>query len=184
MTNANAPDASAHRIFLIGYMGCGKTTWGKKLAARLNYAFVDLDTILEEKEGMTIPEYFTTHGEAAFRNLESAILKSGDYPQRAVISTGGGLPCFFDNLEWMNANGQTIYMNLPPAVLASRLDNGKDERPIIRGKHGDELIAFIEEKLAEREGFYTQAQHTINGINMSVERLMDELGIEHPEENV
>jgi shikimate kinase len=159
------------KIFLIGFMGCGKTTWSKKLAAYLGYEFIDLDHVLQDKVGMTIAEYFATHGEDSFRKLESSILKETDYPENIVISTGGGLPCFFDNLQWMNAHGKTLYIKLSPKTLAERLENAKTERPILRGKHGDELVAFIAEKLAEREGFYMQAGHIVSGIDLSVEKI-------------
>jgi shikimate kinase len=152
-------------------MGCGKTTWSKKLATHLGYAFIDLDHVLQDKVGMTIAEYFSIHGEDAFRKLESSILKKTDYPENTVVSTGGGLPCFFDNLQWMNANGKTLYIKLSPKTLAERLENAKTERPVLRGKHGDELVAFITEKLAEREGFYMQATHIISGIDLSVEKI-------------
>jgi shikimate kinase len=161
------------KIFFIGFMGCGKTTWSRKLAAHLGYDFVDLDQVLEEQAGMTIAEYFTTHSQEAFRELESKILKETPYADNAVISTGGGLPCFFDNMAWMNANGQTLYIKLSPKTLADRLDKGKTTRPLLHGLHGDELIAFIAEKLAEREDFYEQATHIINGIDMSVEMLAE-----------
>jgi len=161
------------KIFFIGFMGCGKTTWSRKLAARLGYEFVDLDQVLEEKAGMTIAEYFSVHGQEAFRQLESKILKETPYAKNAVISTGGGLPCFFDNMEWMNANGKTLYIKLSPKTLAERLDKGKTERPLLHGLHGDELVNFIAEKLAEREGFYEQATYIIDGIDMSVDMLAE-----------
>jgi shikimate kinase len=161
------------KIFFVGFMGCGKTTWSRKLAAHLGYTFIDLDQILEEKAGMTIAEYFSSFGENTFRKLESSILKETDYPENAVISTGGGLPCFFDNMQWMNANGKTLYMQLTPKTLAERLDKGKAERPLLHGKHGDELIAFIAEKLAEREEYYMQATHIINALDLTTERLTD-----------
>lgn len=161
------------KLFFIGFMGCGKTTWSRKLANHLGYEFMDLDHILEAKAGMAIAEYFEAHGQDVFRQLESSILKETDYPENVVISTGGGLPCFFDNMEWMNANGQTLYLKLSPKTLAERLDKGKTTRPLIQGLHGDELVAFITDKLAEREGFYEQATHIVNGIDMSVEMLAE-----------
>jgi shikimate kinase len=164
------------KIFFIGFMGCGKTTWSRKLANHLGYEFMDLDHILEAKVGMTIAEYFTLHGQDAFRQLESSILKETAYPENAVVSTGGGLPCFFDNMDWMNANGQTLYIKLSPKTLAERLDKGKATRPLIQGLHGEELVAFIAEKLAERESFYEQATHVVNGIDMSVEKLETIIG--------
>jgi len=158
-------------IFFVGFMGCGKTTWSRKLAAHLGYDFIDLDQTLETQAGMTIAEFFTTHGEDAFRKLESEVLKQTEYSQSTVISTGGGLPCFFDNMEWMNKQGKTVYIKLSPKTLADRLEKGKDKRPLLRDKHGDELVAFIAEKLAERESFYTQAAYIADGISLSVEGL-------------
>lgn len=158
------------RIFLIGYMGSGKTTLGRKLGTRLNYQFIDLDHVLEEQAGMTIAEYFASFGETAFRVAESEILKSTAYPENAVISTGGGLPCFFDNMEWMNANGVTLYINLTPKALISRLGNNKDDRPILRDKHGDELLAFITEKLDERNAFYLKANIVAEGLSLTAEK--------------
>ncbi|AMR30301.1 shikimate kinase [Mucilaginibacter sp. PAMC 26640] len=166
-----------NRIYLIGFMGCGKTSWGKKLAAGLGYDFIDLDHALEAKVGMTIPEYFSTHGEDAFRKLESEVLKQTDYAENVIVSTGGGLPCFFDHMEWMNSNGQTLYIQLSPKALASRLENAKTPRPVLQGKKGEELVAFIEHKLAEREGYYAQATHLVSGIDMSVEGLMEIVGL-------
>ncbi|MFA6084125.1 shikimate kinase [Mucilaginibacter sp.] len=166
-----------NRIFLIGFMGCGKTSWGKKLASGLGYDFIDLDHVLEAHAGMTIPEYFSAHGEEEFRKLESEILKTTEYPENAIVSTGGGLPCFFDHMEWMNSHGQTLYIQLSPKALASRLENPKTARPVLQGKTGDELVAFIEHKLAEREDYYLQATHTINGIDLSVEKLAEVIGL-------
>jgi shikimate kinase len=158
-------------IFLIGYMGCGKTTLGKKLAVLLNYAFIDLDHVLEQEAGKTIAQYFVDHGEDAFRQVESSVLKSTFYPANAVISTGGGLPCFFDNMDWMKAHGRSVYIKLNPGILASRLENNKDDRPILRNKSGDVLIAFINEKLHEREPFYNKANIIADGISLTAEKL-------------
>ncbi|MBE9668821.1 shikimate kinase [Mucilaginibacter boryungensis] len=160
-----------NHIFLIGYMGSGKTTLGRKLAARLQCDFIDLDHVLEAQVGMTITEYFAAHGEEAFRVLESSVLKNTPYAEKAVISTGGGLPCFFDNMEWMKQHGQTVYIKLNAKVLAGRLENNKDDRPILRHKHGEELIAFIDEKLAEREPWYNQASIIADGLSLNAERL-------------
>lgn len=158
-------------IFLIGFMGCGKTTLGRKLALRLGYPFMDLDHILEAQTGMSIADYFTLHGEAAFRKLESEVLKQTDYPEHAVISTGGGLPCFFDNMQWINAHGRSVYIQLSPKTLADRLGHEKTKRPLLRDKHDDELIAFIGEKLTEREPFYKQATVIANGLGLNAEKV-------------
>jgi shikimate kinase len=159
------------KYFLVGFMGCGKTTWGRKLAAKLGYEFIDLDHALEAKAGMSIAEYFSSFGEDAFRQLESDVLKQTEYPENVVVSTGGGLPCFFDHMSWMNNNGQTLYIKLSPKTLADRLENSKTVRPVLQGKKGEELVEFITGKLAEREGYYLQASHIIDGIDLSVEKL-------------
>jgi shikimate kinase len=164
-------------VFLVGFMGCGKTSWGRKLSTALGYEFIDLDHAFEAHAGMTIAEYFTTHGEEAFRKLESDILKQTPYAQNTIVSTGGGLPCFFDNMEWMNQHGHTLYIQLSPKALAGRLENAKTPRPVLQGKKGDELVEFITGKLAEREGYYTKASHHISGIDMSVEKLSSKLGL-------
>jgi shikimate kinase len=166
------------KYFLVGFMGCGKTTWSRKLAAKLGYEFIDLDHVLEEKAGMSIAEYFSSFGEDAFRKLESEVLKQTGYPENVVVSTGGGLPCFFDHMQWMNANGKTLYIKLSPKTLADRLSNSKTVRPVLQGKQGDELVEFITGKLAERESFYLQAGYIVDGIDMSVEKLEEALGIE------
>jgi len=158
-------------IFLVGFMGCGKTTLGRKLANRLGYDFMDLDHILEAQEGITIAEYFAKHGEDSFRKLESAVLKETIYPGHAVVSTGGGLPCFFDNMDWMNAHGKTIYIKLSPKTLATRLENEKEERPLLRQHHGEALVAFIADKLIEREPFYSRAIIIADGLSLTAEKV-------------
>jgi shikimate kinase len=158
-------------IFLIGFMGSGKTTLGRKLAARLGYLFMDLDHIFEAQEGMTIGEYFAKYGEDAFRKLESEVLKTHKYPEHAIVATGGGLPCFFDNMYWMNAHGKTVYLKLAPKTLADRLQNEKDERPLLRERHGEALVQFIAEKLQEREPFYNKANIIANGLSLTAEKV-------------
>jgi shikimate kinase len=159
------------KIFLIGFMGSGKTTLGRKLATRMGYEFIDLDHKLEQRAELSIAEYFSIFGEDAFRELESEVLKKTLYPDDAIVSTGGGLPCYFDNMDWMKANGKSVYIKLPPKTLADRLEAGKEERPLLQDKHGDELIAFIEQKLAEREGFYSQANIIVDGLSLTAEKL-------------
>jgi len=158
-------------IFLVGFMGSGKTTLGRKLASRLGYMFMDLDHILEAQEGITIAEYFAKYGEDAFRKLESEVLKTTKYPEHAIISTGGGLPCFFDNMDWMNAHGKTIYIKLSPKTLADRLENEKEERPLLKEHHGEALVTFIANKLKEREGFYSKANVVTDGLSLTAEKV-------------
>jgi len=158
-------------IFLIGFMGCGKTTLGRKLASRLGYGFMDLDHVLEAQAGMTIADYFTQFGEAAFRKLESEVLKQTDYTANVVVSTGGGLPCFFDNMDWMNTHGKTIYIKLSPKTLADRLEKEKAHRPLLHEKHGEALVAFIDEKLTERDEFYNRAAIIADGLSLTAEKV-------------
>ena len=146
------------RIFLIGFMGSGKSTMGKKVAGRLGYSFVDLDALIVERAGQTIPEIFAQHGEAAFRQQEQAALHAVLEVPKTVISCGGGTPCFFDNMQRINASGYSVYLRLTPRELAIRLAASKTKRPLIEGKSGAELEDFIASLLAKREGYYEQAK--------------------------
>jgi len=166
------------KIFLTGFMGSGKTTLGRKLAARMNYEFIDLDHKLEQQVELSIAEYFTLFGEDSFRKLEAEVLRKTPYPENVIISTGGGLPCFFDNMDWMKANGKVVYIKLSPKTLADRLESGKEERPLLQDKHGDALVAFIQNKLAERESFYAQANIIADGLSLTAERMEQILMVE------
>lgn len=149
-------------------MGSGKTTLGKKLASYLNLDFIDLDQVIVKHIGMSIPDYFSEFGEQKFRELESRLLKEQGR-QAAVISTGGGSPCFFDNMEWILKNGIAIYLYLTPKALHNRLQQSNiASRPALKGLQGDALLQFIEEKLNEREPFYRQAHIQIDQLNTSL----------------
>ncbi|MBM3402592.1 MAG: shikimate kinase [Bacteroidetes bacterium] len=159
------------KVFLIGFMGSGKTTIGKKLAIYLKYEFIDLDKLIESKAGMSIVDYFELHGEEAFRDLERTILQKTEFPENVIVATGGGAPCFGDNMDWMNKNGLVAYLSLSPKALASRLEHSKTDRPLIRHLKGDELIDFISAKLQEREVFYKQAEYVVSASDLTAERL-------------
>ncbi|WP_207424082.1 shikimate kinase [Desertivirga brevis] len=163
------------KIFLIGFMGCGKTTFGKKLASKLGFRFIDLDKSIEQSAGITIPEYFKEYGETAFRVKEREVLQKTTVPDNSVIATGGGAPCFFDNMEWMNEQGATVYICLTPKALATRLESATDERPVLQGLKGEELERFIASKLEEREVFYKKASIIVEGINISPENFIPKL---------
>ena len=145
------------RIYLIGYMGVGKTTVGKKLAKLLNIGFIDLDKFIESKYHKTVPALFTERGEKEFRLIEQKSLAEVSEIENVVISTGGGSPCFFDNMRLMNQTGITVYIQATPQELAARLNASKNVRPIVAGKSMEELIPFIATHLSEREKFYNQA---------------------------
>lgn len=158
-------------IYIIGFMGSGKTTAGKKLASRLGWSFIDLDRKIEEKSGSTIPELFSKHGEDYFRNIESDVLKSHEYEANTVISTGGGTPCFGDNMEYMLSTGLTIYLKLTPGQLKSRLTYSSQERPLIKNLDNNNILAFIEEKLAYREKWYSRADIIMEGSDLNINLL-------------
>ena len=150
------------RIFLIGYMGAGKTTLGKPLAQKLGAAFCDLDECIEEHYGKTISEIFVEKGEDAFRTIERNILQEVVKLENVVISCGGGTPCFFDNMEMMNACGETVFLSASPAVLKEHLLMGKNKRPLIQGKNPEELENFVRQSLQGRLSFYQKAKNVIN----------------------
>lgn len=163
------------RIFLVGFMGSGKTTFGKKLASSLNYPLFDLDQEIEAIVNQSVPEYFAAHGEESFRMLEKQTLQEGKYPEDCVISCGGGSPCYFDNMDWMNLNGVTVYLEMAPLALASRLKKKKYKRPLIKDLDEAGLLQFIETKLAERLPFYSKAKLTIGGIDINTELVKDQI---------
>ncbi len=151
------PEYKDRPVFLIGFMGSGKTTNGKKIARHMNRAFIDLDDVFEEQTQLRIADYFTAFGEAAFRNKERELLLQHDEIP-AVIATGGGAPCFFDNMEWMLSKGLTVYLKAPAHLLANRLANSKHQkRPLVNGKSVEEILALVEERMPERQPFYEQA---------------------------
>jgi len=146
------------KIFLIGFMGSGKSFLGPRIASALDCPFWDLDDLIEEKAGQTISSIFETEGEARFRILEQQVLQETETLPSAVISTGGGAACFFDNITWMNKHGLTIYLQTSATLLAERLQAEMEHRPLLAHLTPDELITFIENKVSAREVFYTQAQ--------------------------
>ena len=163
---------SNKKIFLIGFMGCGKSKLGKSLAAETNRPFLDLDDLVEIKYQLSIPEIFAAFGETGFRERERDVLQLSAIANEAIIATGGGAPCFFDNMEWMNENGITIFIDTPIPVLANRLINARVERPLIKGKNMEELITFIDLKLKERRPFYEKAQIILKEADLNIALLM------------
>jgi shikimate kinase len=149
------------KLFLIGFMGCGKSYVGRLLAAKLGFQFVDADTVIENTEGAQIAEIFAKQGEAYFRKTESEVLRRFQKWDNIVVATGGGAPCFHDSMDWMNENGITVYLKAPPKLLLSRLKSETDHRPVLAGRTDADLLHFIEQKLEERNPFYTKATLTI-----------------------
>jgi len=150
------------RIILIGYMGAGKTTVGKALAAELGVPFYDLDWYITMRYRKSVPEIFAERGEEGFRDLERRMLHEAAEFENVVLSCGGGTPCFFDNMEYMNSLADTVYLKAEPDVLAMHLKMGKGKRPLIEGKTPEELEVYIKESLEAREPYYSQAKYTID----------------------
>jgi len=149
-------------------MGSGKSTLGKKLATLLRLRFVDLDNCIEKKENTRISSIFETQGETVFRQKETECLREVvASEQPLVIALGGGTICFNDNLAYIKQHGLLVYLELPVEVLAGRVQNSKKERPLLKNLSGDDLLQAIREKLEQRQPFYTQAQLTVTGTNIT-----------------
>lgn len=150
------------RIILLGYMGAGKTTAGKALAKDLGLQFYDLDWYIESRMHKTVPQIFEERGEDGFRKIERNMLHEVAEFENVVISCGGGTPCFFDNIGYMNAQGVTVYLKATPEVLYEHLKMGKTVRPLLLNKTPEQVQTFIKEQLSEREAFYMKARHVID----------------------
>ncbi len=150
------------RIFLIGYMGAGKTTVGKSLARRMNLSYIDTDHFIENRYRKKISDIFASEGEECFRDIEHRVLLEVSEFENVVVSTGGGLPCFNDNMTVMNEAGITVYLEVSVEELAARLEEGKNVRPVLKNRSGKDLIDFIEKNLDLRKSFYEQAKIRFN----------------------
>ena len=145
------------KIFLIGFMGSGKTYWGRVWAAENVLDFYDLDEMIEKEEGRSVSSVFEQNGEEYFRQKERLLLKSFYGKKNFLLACGGGTPCFQDNMEWMLDNGTTIFLDASPKFLLEKL-KGDNSRPLINLMTEMELLTFIEQKLKERAPFYNRAE--------------------------
>ncbi|MBQ8990651.1 MAG: shikimate kinase [Prevotella sp.] len=150
------------RIILIGYMGAGKTTVGKALAKELGIIFYDLDWYIENRMRKSIAQIFEERGEEGFRKIEYNMLHEVAEFENVIISCGGGTPCFFDNMDYLNQQGQVVYLKADPEVLYKHLAMSKNDRPLLRGKSHEQLITFIREQLEKREPYYTKAKYILD----------------------
>ena len=164
-------------IFLVGYMGCGKTSLGRKLARRLGCRFLDTDARIEELEGAEINDIFRYEGEDYFRKTERRVLEQiVEEGGNLVVSTGGGLPVWQDNMAYLSRRGETVYIRRPAVQIASRLSPyGRWKRPKLRGLEGDELVEFMTRDMATREPFYSQAKWIFDGAEMDDDHLLEEM---------
>jgi shikimate kinase len=162
------------KIFLIGFMGSGKTHWGRLLALKLELPFFDLDTVITETEKKTISEVFSEKGEEYFRYKEKEVLEElvSDHDE-FILSCGGGTPCFFNNIEFMKRNGKVLWLNTSIDILKERLLKERLARPLIRAIGDIQLKAYIIRKLSERKIYYEQADVMVNEENISLEPLAE-----------
>lgn len=148
------------RILLIGFMAAGKTTLGKALARDLGLQFIDLDHYIENRYHSTISQLFTERGEEGFRQIERNMLHEVTEFEDVIIATGGGTPCFYDNMEYMNSMGVTVFLQASVDVIFTRLTIARVQRPLVKGKSADELRQYITAMLEQRNPYYTRAHHT------------------------
>lgn len=166
-----------NRIYIVGYMGAGKTTAAKRIANRLGWEVVDTDAMFEEKYRISVCDFFHKYDEQLFRKLESEVLKTTENMEYTVVSTGGGLACYFDNMEWMNRHGLTVFMRISPEAAADRILHSKRKRPLTENKTEEELAEYIRHHYAERLPFYEQARITVKSEDLDLEELIKQ--IEH-----
>lgn len=150
------------KIFLVGFMGSGKSHWGRIWADKADIPFFDLDTKIEKAFRMTIARIFEKKGEEKFRELERYHLKKFEKKKNFLLASGGGAPCFFDNMEWMKNEGMVFYLKASPERIVRQLTNETEHRPVIKNVNPSELFSFIQHKLLEREPYYSQANHILN----------------------
>ncbi len=162
------------KIFLIGFMGSGKTHWGSQLASALNVPFFDLDTVITEQEGKTVSEIFAANGEEYFRYKERDTLESlTSVHSQFILSCGGGTPCFFNNVEFMKKKGTVVWLNTSIEVLKERLLKERLSRPLLRNISAPELRAYIIRKLSERRLYYEQADIMVHEENIVLDSLVE-----------
>jgi shikimate kinase len=165
-------------VFLLGFMGSGKSYWSERLAAATGAWRIDLDELIEQAEGMSVTDLFMQKGEEYFRKREAEILRAiparaaehpvGQSGIQAIVACGGGTPCFHENMDWMNHAGKTVWLHPPDSELLNRLKSETEKRPLIRGLDQDSLAAFIRHKNQEREGFYKLSHCEVKNTHIAV----------------
>lgn len=163
------------RIYLVGFMGAGKTTVGKKLARELGYRFIDMDDFFEMRYKIEIHHFFDKYDESLFRRLEHENLKRTFLMKNVVVATGGGVPCYFKGIEKMNEHGTTVFLDMSSEALTKRLMEAKNIRPLVKGKTGAELKSYIDAKLAERLPYYKKAHLIVDGHSVDIKALHESL---------
>ena len=162
-----------YKIFITGFMGSGKTYWAKLWAEKTSLNFFDLDEQIEATLGETVAQIFEKKGEGYFREMERYVMRKFSLRDNFILACGGGTPCFFDNLQWMNEHGTTVYLQASPNEILDRIMNETYERPLLNKVNQSELLFFIEQKLKEREPFYKQAKHILDANVITIDSLSE-----------
>ena len=163
------------RIYIVGYMGAGKTTVARHLASHLGWEVVDTDALFEEKYKISVCDFFNKYDEPLYRKLESEVLKETGSLENVVISTGGGTACYFDNMEWMNQHGLTVFLRISEKAVIDRLLHAKRKRPLAEGKTESELTEFVTRHYTERLPFYEQAKITVKAEDFDLESFLKQI---------
>jgi shikimate kinase len=169
MDVSNSSVNVGENVFLVGFMGSGKTHWGKIWAVNTMRSFIDLDEVIEKMAGKSIADIFEIKGEDYFRKLEADALRSCATVSNSIIACGGGTPCFYDNMKWMNEYGITIYLTCTPSEVLKRVELEQEKRPLVKKLNRAELLFFIEQKLKEREPVYTQAKFSVSSNQLTLD---------------
>ena len=161
------------RIYIVGYMGAGKTTAARRLAQRMGWEVVDTDALFEEKYKISVNDFFNKYDEPLYRKLESEVLKATESLDHVVVSTGGGTACFFDNMDWMNQHGLTVFLRISPQAAVDRVIHSRHKRPLVEGKSEEELTEFVSQHYASRLPFYEHPRITAKSEDFDIESLME-----------
>ena len=164
-----------NKIYLVGYMGAGKSTAAKRLSNRLGWDVSDTDELFEAKYRISVCDFFHKYDEALYRKLESEVLKSTESLDNVVVATGGGTACYFDNMEWMNQHGLTVFLKISEKAVVDRLLHAKRKRPLAIGKSEKELTEFVQRHYIERLPFYEQARITVKAEDLDLDDLVSQL---------
>ena len=164
------------KIFLVGFMGSGKSHWGRRLGEKIGIPFFDLDELIVNAENLSISEIFEKYGEEYFRLKEKGMLTTvTETNPTFVMASGGGTPCYFNNIEYMNSMGTTVWINTPLHILHERLLKEKDKRPLLRGLSDQQLTGFIAKKFGDRKIYYEQASIIIDDEEISLDHFIEEI---------
>jgi shikimate kinase len=163
------------RIYLLGYMASGKTNIGRELARMTGMEFADLDDLFEQRYRISIMDFFEKYGENVFRQMEQKVLMDTVLLENVVISTGGGTPCFFDNMQFIRAQGRSVYLRMDASSLSARLRAIRKKRPLLTGVAGEDLETFVQQQLLEREPYYLQADLVLEGTSCNAASVFEAL---------